>query len=218
MAVPFHVFDSSCRLTADVDGLLDDGLIDSHCRRKEAGDAVFHNAGCNFTDPVGIAVADILAEIAVDMNVDESGRNICAGGVHNLGACGNIVVIDESDDASVISKRFAGQNPVLENKPAVFDKLHNLYPYLFTFIMKIPFFVHGDVQAAGKSDAAPCNPMSVKRKSFCALHLQGKGQTPAKAEIPPDRCTKHIGCFVFLTLSFIITEIASNARFIFNHR
>ena len=62
----------------------------------------------------------------------------------------------------------------------------SLYPYLFTFIMKIPFFVHGDVQAAGKSDAAPCNPMSVKRKSFCALHLQGKGQTPAKAEIPPE--------------------------------
>ena len=93
----------------------------------------FHDAGRNLADAVRVAVADVLSEIAVNVDVDQSGRDVRPGGVDDLRACGHGVVVHKADDAVVIRDRLAGENPVLEDQPAVFDEFHTFsLPLCFT--------------------------------------------------------------------------------------
>ena len=62
-----------------------------HRGGKEGGNAVLCNAVRHIFDALGLRVGGILAKVAVDMYVDESGCNVIARGVDGARALGGAV-------------------------------------------------------------------------------------------------------------------------------
>ena len=59
-----------------------------HRGRKEGGNAILRDAVRHFPDAIGLCVRGILAEVAVDMYVDKSGRDVVACGVNDARTLG----------------------------------------------------------------------------------------------------------------------------------
>ena len=110
--------------TADLQRLADDLHIDGHRGGEIAGNAVCEQPLGNCADAFLLAVAHILAEIAVNVQVDQTGGDVTALCVDNFDPLGQLVGGNDAFDNIRIKQRAVFDNAVFKNYPAVDDSLH----------------------------------------------------------------------------------------------
>ena len=117
--------------TADLKRLTNDLHIHRHGGGEKSGNTVFNDPARNGANGFRFTVTNVLAKIAVNVEIDQTGRYVATLGVNDLSIRRKLVRRKDALDYIGLENRKVFQYAVFQNDFSIYDRFHLRFSFLF---------------------------------------------------------------------------------------